>query len=561
MSTRTKKIKIDTEPIKAVDSFDCVDDTVEKKKKAKEIKPRSKKAKPAETKKDDVESVVGESTKSKKKSSTSSKDTVTKKATKLVDKKASTVGSKIKESKEEVLEKKSRTSKYKKTVEKTEEISAAEKIKAKLDDKASKVRGVDKKKTEVKIAEKPKRLEETAEILKEKAKKTVKKLDNRGIDFLVSFDTTGSMYPVLSQVRREVEKLVTELFNSIKDIRIGVIVHGDYCDAGNPYTIRALEFTKDLETIREFIRTSDKTYGGDADECYELVLKTAREDLNWGDDRNKIMMVIGDANPHSPNYPMNHGRIDWVEESKALKEEDVRIFAVHALSYYRPESRKFYEKMASITGGLYLTLDQFSEVTNLILATCLSQYSEETLDEFVTIIRNKSSLTNGLARNLNRLYGREVITGITDDMYRADHRSVRTSRDRTDGTLVQKEGLIPVMPGRFQTIEVDSDSAIKQFVEDNGIEFKKGRAFYELSKSEKVQQYKEVIIQDRKTGEMFNGSQVREYLGLSPQIASGGVTERLNSKHTADFNVFVQSTSVNRKLIGGTKMLYEMSFE
>ena len=57
---------------------------------------------------------------------------------------------------------------------------------------------------------------------------------------------------------------------------------------------------------------------------------------------------------------------------------------------------------------------------------------------------------------------------------------------------------------------------------------------------------------------MFNGAQVREYLGLQPQIVSGGVTERLNSHHTKEYRVFVQSTSVNRKLIGGTEMLYEV---
>ena len=72
---------------------------------------------------------------------------------------------------------------------------------------------------------------------------------------------------------------------------------------------------------------------------------------------------------------------------------------------------------------------------------------------------------------------------------------------------------------------VDSNTAIKAFVESNGIEFKTGRGFYELSKAETVQQYKEVIIQDRETGEMFTGTQVREELGLSPQSEKGGVKE------------------------------------
>ena len=52
--------------------------------------------------------------------------------------------------------------------------------------------------------------------------------------------------------------------------------------------------------------------------------------------------------------------------------------------------------------------------------------------------------------------------------------------------------LVPVMPGRFQVMTVPSDIAIKAFVEDNGITFKTGRGFYELTKAVKVQQYKEI---------------------------------------------------------------------
>ena len=190
----------------------------------------------------------------------------------------------------------------------------------------------------------------------------------------------------------------------------------------------------------------------------------------------------------------------------------------------------------------------------------MSEYSIETLNKYVEIIRENNQLSNGIARNLNRLYGREVFKNV--DIYETPSSRKRASTGKkTDTTRVQKDGLIPVLPGRFQTMTVLEDTPIKKFVEDNGIEFKRGRAFYELSKSEKVQQYKEILIQNRETGEMYNGAQVREYLGLEPQIAKGGVTERLNSGHTKEYRVFVQSTSVNRKLIGGTVMLYEMNEE
>ena len=58
---------------------------------------------------------------------------------------------------------------------------------------------------------------------------------------------------------------------------------------------------------------------------------------------------------------------------------------------------------------------------------------------------------------------------------------------------------------------------------------------------------------------MFNGSQVREELGLQPQSEKGGVKERIHKSAADKYRVFIQSTSVNRKLIAGTTFLYEVS--
>lgn len=82
------------------------------------------------------------------------------------------------------------------------------------------------------------------------------------IDCLVSFDTTGSMYPVLTQVRREVEEFTKQLFGEFTDLRLGVTVHGDYCDKDDPYTIRVMDLTRDEEELCKFIRETKSTYGG-----------------------------------------------------------------------------------------------------------------------------------------------------------------------------------------------------------------------------------------------------------------------------------------------------------
>ena len=388
------------------------------------------------------------------------------------------------------------------------------------------------------------------------------KKDITKMDLLVSFDTTGSMYPVLSQVRREVEQFVKDMFAEFADLRLGIIAHGDYCDKDDPYTIRVMDFTRDEERLCKFVRETAQTYGGDADECYELVLNTAHKELEWRDDADKIMIMIGDASPHSASYSMNKDGLDWRKEADTLADRGIKVFAVHALAGWRSSSRGFYKAVAEKTLGIYLTLDQFNEIVDLIRATVCQQSGEERLNEFVTIIRDNGKMTRSMENNIKRLRGEEVED--TYDYYR-DHTTKRkrthSSGGHTDEAVVIKDmdELVPVMPGRFQVMTVDENCDIKGFVTANGIEFKKGRGFYELTKAETVQQYKEIIMQDRETGEMFNGSQIREKLGLQPQTVKGGVHEKLYAKDAKEFRIFIQSTSVNRKLIAGTTFLYEIA--
>ena len=383
-------------------------------------------------------------------------------------------------------------------------------------------------------------------------------MKGNGMDLLVSFDTTGSMYPVLAQVRTKVANFISEMFNSIDDLRVGIIAHGDYCDKDNPYTIRIMDFTNDESAICDFVNSTEKTYGGDADECYELVLNCARTKVNWLAGRKKVFILIGDAAPHSTEYPSNKDRLDWRNEAKLLGELGVKIFGVHALSYYRSSSKQFYETIAKSTSGIYLTLDNFSEIKEIIKATSLYNYSEKKLDEYVSIIKEQGKATETFRNNINRLKGIEVVER-KPSVYRNRRETTYKVYGEAGKEVYTTKELIPVNPGRFQAMEVIADTDIKGFVMSNGIEFKRGRGFYELTKSEKVQQYKEIIIQNRETGEMFTGAQVRIELGLKPQVEHGGVTERLSSHDTKKYRVFVQSTSVNRKLIGGTAFLYEVS--
>lgn len=350
------------------------------------------------------------------------------------------------------------------------------------------------------------------------------------IDVMVSFDTTGSMYPCLTQVRRNVEALVKRLMKDIPGIRIAIKAHGDYCDAGNPYVTKTLDFTTDEAKICTFVRNVEPTFGGDAPECYELVLHEARS-ASWSSGKKKVLVMIGDDVPHGPHEKQNTKSLDWRNELGLLLEAGINVYAVQALG--RRHSTKFWQEVAEKTGGFHLELNQFRYVEDMIMAVCYKQDGDEALENFEKELVEKGRMN----RNVDRMIG--TMLG-------------RTASDRFTGKVGE---LGAVSGGRFQVLDVEENAPIKQFVMDNGATFKKGRGFYEFTKRVEVQEYKEVILMDNATGDLYSGDKARQMagipIGIRAKVSPG-------SGDLAGYTCFIQSTSVNRKLLAGTKFLYEV---
>src|SRR6185503_14860277 len=97
----------------------------------------------------------------------------------------------------------------------------------------------------------------------------------------------------------------------------------------------------------------------------------------------------------------------------------------------------------------------------------------------------------------------------------------------------------------FQVWKVKDTGQIKPFIEDKlGKEMKVGCAFYQLMKPEKIQGHKQICIRHKYSGKVFTGDNARKLLG----IPKGGEVKVYPGNH-GDYDVFVQSTSTNRKLL------------
>lgn len=80
--------------------------------------------------------------------------------------------------------------------------------------------------------------------------------------------------------------------------------------------------------------------------------------------------------------------------------------------------------------------------------------------------------------------------------------------------------------------------------------YKRGCAYYQLTKKETIQPRKKIAVRDLSNGKVFAGDQARDLLGLPD-----GEYITIAPGHKAGFEIFVQSGSVNRKLMDKQQVL------
>jgi hypothetical protein len=76
-----------------------------------------------------------------------------------------------------------------------------------------------------------------------------------------------------------------------------------------------------------------------------------------------------------------------------------------------------------------------------------------------------------------------------------------------------------------------------------------GEAYYQLTKTEEIQPNKEIAIRDKVSKSIYTGPQAKQLLGLP------NARIKVAPSHSPFYDIFVQSTSVNRKLLAGTDLL------
>ncbi len=132
------------------------------------------------------------------------------------------------------------------------------------------------------------------------------------------------------------------------------------------------------------------------------------------------------------------------------------------------------------------------------------------------------------------------------------YEKVTTDLSKLDPNTLRQQ--LANLAGQVKTWTVDAEEDIQPFVQRHlgNIPYIPGTAFYQLTKTEaRVQPYKKVLLMEKGSRAVYGGNEARKLIGLKDNA-----TCRVIPGNHSNFDIFIQSTSNNRKLVRGTKVIY-----
>lgn len=150
-----------------------------------------------------------------------------------------------------------------------------------------------------------------------------------------------------------------------------------------------------------------------------------------------------------------------------------------------------------------------------------------------------------------REYGEKTRSGISSYLDIRSSGLTKSSAFYVDASKVDVTKLTELSP---RPVEVKVETTVREFAEEKTKRpYELGSLFYRLEKPEKLQEHKLILLWHKKDKKLYGDNcktTVRGVLGLN---ATGEI--RINPGNHGDFDIFVQSGSVNRKLPSHTKVV------
>lgn len=331
-----------------------------------------------------------------------------------------------------------------------------------------------------------------------------------------SIDESGSVLSI-------VKDIINSYNNTVKDIRNDIINEGQKASMtavtfGNEFATHRTLYTAEQVQVVEPLKYDDLRPWGMTplfDSVYRLI-KILEEFDNGDKNVSFIVSVFTDGEENSSSFPGTK------ETLKKIKEK--MNTGRWTFTFLMPKI--YISSFAAKYSEIPRTNIQGFDVTTLGIETAFKTQSASYANYF-------KQKTQGI---------------ISTDNFYTDLSNATVREVRTNLSEITKQ---------VKCFYVKETSDIQNFVlTKTNLPFTKGPFFYQLTKTEKVvQDYKLIVIRAKSSGKFYSGSQARQMLGI-PEV---GNVKLIPGDH-GKFDVFIQSTSSNRKLLAGTELVYWENF-
>lgn len=130
------------------------------------------------------------------------------------------------------------------------------------------------------------------------------------LDVELAVDTTGSMGPSIARLQRDAVKIVDSIRARSPGARVAVVQFKDSADTPEYELVQPL--TGDAKAVASALSQLGPGGGGDNPEAYNVVFRNSYADkaTGWRAGSRKIVVVVGDAEPHSAGTAGFSGCLD-----------------------------------------------------------------------------------------------------------------------------------------------------------------------------------------------------------------------------------------------------------
>lgn len=320
-------------------------------------------------------------------------------------------------------------------------------------------------------------------------------------------DHSASMRPLAKEAMADFNKLI----DSIKASAGNEVVFVTVVECGShPRLIQRVETNTPLDRVRHLTSYATPGHGTPLFDSIGEAIETLESVAAKDDEAAFLILAITDGEENaSSKYKKNIGQV-----IRRLQATDRWTFTMRVPNGYRNNLTSL-----GIPNGNIIEWDQTEE--SLIQST---KATEQGISSYFVARSEGKRSTSSFYANAADIPVSQIKSNLQDVTHEAN---VLYVADKEDG------------------------SSIRDFVIGKLGSFETGKSLYQLTKPETVQDYKVVCIRDKTSGKLYKGHAARIMLGLP---TSG--TIRLRPGDNGQYDIFVQSNSVNRKLVKDTMLVY-----